>query len=102
MLPRVRPDAAEQAWLAQAGEVQRVTLPLVPGSLWRFAGFALPTPADKPQRWFVRPGLYRVVGVGRQVRTGQELVAHCGVGGPDDGKLYFCPLGSWVQFFTPE
>jgi hypothetical protein len=101
MTPGTTIDAREEAWLNGATDVRRTNLRIVAGSLWQFHGFRLTDGLNGMVRWQVPPGAYRVVGVGRHVRTMTELVAHVGVGGPDDGLMYFCPLASWADCFTP-
>jgi hypothetical protein len=45
-------------------------------------------------------GEYRLVGVGTHVHTHQQQVCYVGVGGRDDGLMYFCPLVDWGLKFT--
>ncbi len=102
MIPKLIRDPSEERWLAGAADVRRVVLRLAIGSMWRFSGFlAAVQPGESEQKWHTVPGLYRIVCVAKHVRSLQSMVVHVGVGGPDDGKAYACPLGSWEQFFSP-
>jgi hypothetical protein len=101
MTPRVNTNEQENTWLASAGEVERIKLSMIPGSLWQFSGFGLAPREDEGERWLAPPGLYRMIGIAKNVRTLQQEVVHIGVGGKDNGLLFCCPLGSWATHFTP-
>jgi hypothetical protein len=95
MSPDVPLSLRENEFLATSAE--RIALTIPDGSLWRFRGFRA-----VGETWKTPPGVYRVLGVGKHVRTGQELVAHVGVSrGADLGRIYMAPLESWAKFFTP-
>lgn len=46
--------------------------------------------------WLVPPGEYTLIGVGRHVHTGQELVAYRCL---ENRKLFFCTLSDWALHF---
>ncbi len=92
-------DHEPRPWVEAAGEVVHQSFPFEPGRLYCFKGMAAAPDGKGRQRWVFPPGLYRLIGSGRNVRTYQELVCYVGVGGQDDGLLYFCPLSDWADNF---
>ncbi len=100
MIPKVIPNHTQDRWLAGA-DIRHAEVSIVPGALYKFHGMAGPKRADGTVGWLFPPGDYRCLGVGKNVRTFQELVAYLGEGGADDGKLLFCTLLDWVENFSP-
>ena len=71
----------------------------VPGAMYTFQGQPGPNRPDGSRTWIVEPGQYRCVGIGKNVRTWQEMVAYVGAGGVDHGKMFFCTLADWSEHF---
>jgi hypothetical protein len=80
------------------GDVTSVVPSLCIGLLYRFNGLRGPE-RDGRQTWSHHPGNYRLLRVGKHVRTWQDLVSYAGEGGRDDGHVYFVPLSDWISHF---
>ena len=94
MIPRIErePQPGETAVLSEVVSLET-------GELYRFRGFRGPTKNGK-ETWAYPPGDYRLLCVGQLIHSWQPLVAYLGVGGRDDGRVYYAPLKDWHENFT--
>lgn len=80
-------------------QVESLPVSLDVGSLYRFRGIE-GVPRDGKTVWVYGPGTYRLIAVGKNYRTDQEMAVYVGVGGWDDGNTYLACLGDWVRDFS--
>ena len=96
MVPHVEREAA---WEAGETAVLSEVVSLETGELYRFRGFCGPNRNGK-KTWAYPPTTYRLLCVGQLIHSWQPLVAYCGIGGRDEGKVFFAPLACWHANFT--
>src|SRR5712692_7864313 len=84
-------------WLNGHPDDKRSVCDLAPGRLYRFRGMRLADQDGQPGPWRYRPGIYRLIGCGKNTRTWQDEVAYQS----QRGELFFCALADWQRNFTP-